>query len=366
MIAKSHASTQASTQASKLDSYPTFGHWLRDVRDVEFGDRRARIRLMNTQGSDEQATVNDAYGGFLIPELWLPTIKEVGYFDPTVNLVQNVRMATNRVNVPARVDKNHSTLLAGTVTGGINMTNRTETQDGSYTRGEVELVTLECHSVTGLVYSTEELLNDAPDAAAMLIRRGLAMQLGAYSINKKINGNGAGEPEGILNAPCKVAVTRATANNVHANDLADMLGRCWNIKESIFLAHPATMPFLLETATTTTLNNFFETWGWEFSPEGERMAYTPPALGSVPVFFTEFCQSDVGTQGDIILFQPSEYLWGLRSETFSESIAVRFAANERAFRYVCRCDGRIWWRSALTPADGSNTLSPVVTLTTNT
>jgi hypothetical protein len=47
---------------------------------------------------------------------------------------------------------------------------------------------------------------------------------------------------------------------------------------------------------------------------------------------------------------------------FQESIHVRFAQNEKAFRATTRNDGQLWWRTALTPKKGANTLSPVVTL----
>ena len=84
-------------------------------------------------------------------------------------------------------------------------------------------------------------------------------------------------------------------------------------------------------------------------------------LDGRPIFFTEFAKA-VGTAGDIILGNWSQYLEGTyESEQYAESIHVRFAAAERAFRFYRRNDGQWWWKTALTPKNGS-TLSPVVTL----
>jgi hypothetical protein len=86
-------------------------------------------------------------------------------------------------------------------------------------------------------------------------------------------------------------------------------------------------------------------------------------LDGRPLFFTEFAKT-LGTEGDLMLIVPSEYLEGTyQTEQYAESIHVRFAAAERGFRFYRRNDGQWWWRSALTPKNGS-TLSPVVTLAT--
>ena len=97
---------------------------------------------------------------------------------------------------------------------------------------------------------------------------------------------------------------------------------------------------------------------WQSSArEGE-----PDMLLGRPAFPTEYCQT-VGTVGDIILGVWSEYLEGVRTPLQSaESVHVRFEYNERTFRFTMENDGRVWWRSALTPKVSSTTLSPFVAL----
>jgi hypothetical protein len=52
---------------------------------------------------------------------------------------------------------------------------------------------------------------------------------------------------------------------------------------------------------------------------------------------------------------------GVRGDS---STSVRFLYDERAFRWQMRVDGQPTWNSALTPLNGSNTLSPFVNLAT--
>jgi HK97 family phage major capsid protein len=81
-----------------------------------------------------------------------------------------------------------------------------------------------------------------------------------------------------------------------------------------------------------------------------------------PVIPVEYC-STMGSVGDVILMDPSQYLMinkgGLKSAT---SIHVRFLTDEMTLRFTLRTDGEPTWHSALTPYKGVNTLSPFVTL----
>lgn len=313
-------------------------NWLDDVRGATLGDDHAKMRLFNAAGSDEQSIVSDPHGGFLVPEEWRPSLEEVGLYDPTIELVTTVPMSTNVMNVPARVDKTHTT----SQTGGLTTVSRSETQSATSSRGEVELVTLQAHSITGLVYSTTELVDDNPAAAGLLIRRGLAQQLGYYLLDKKINGTGVGEPEGILNSPCAVTATRG------ATGLYLMAGVSWRLDQSIWLANPEALEPTIAAAHKAGTNS-------------DNFAYRDGLILGRPLFLTEFCPATTAA-GDVILWQPSEYMLGVRNEILTESIYVRFAEHENAYRFVCRCDGRMWWRSALTPKNGAATLSPVVVL----
>jgi len=90
----------------------------------------------------------------------------------------------------------------------------------------------------------------------------------------------------------------------------------------------------------------------------------PNSLFGRPIIFTEKC-STLGTAGDVILADLDFYLIGDRQTlTMASSSHVRFQNGEIAWRLTERLDGRPWIDTALTPRNGSNTLSPFVALAT--
>jgi HK97 family phage major capsid protein len=101
-----------------------------------------------------------------------------------------------------------------------------------------------------------------------------------------------------------------------------------------------------------------------FMPPGGLSGAPYGTLMGRPVIPVEYCAT-VGTEGDIILADLSQYLMidkgGINA---ASSMHVRFIYDEMAYRFIYRVDGQPIWNSALTPKNGSNTLSPFVTLAT--
>lgn len=75
--------------------------------------------------------------------------------------------------------------------------------------------------------------------------------------------------------------------------------------------------------------------------------------------------STLGTAGDISLVDLSQYLLIDKGEVQSaSSVHVRFIYGENTFRFTYPVNGQPIWNKAMTPKNGSNTLSPFVTLAT--
>ena len=89
-----------------------------------------------------------------------------------------------------------------------------------------------------------------------------------------------------------------------------------------------------------------------------------PSLYGKPLVAAEQAKT-LGTVGDLYFANLAEYLivkkGGLE---MAESVHVRFLYNEKTFRFLYPINGAPTWKSALTPANGSNTLSPFITLAT--
>jgi hypothetical protein len=225
-----------------------------------------------------------------------------------------------------------------------------------------EQVTLTANEEFGLAFASERIINDSPTSFVAIIQAGMSTEYVANAMNERINGTGAGERQGALNAGCKIAVAKETgqaAATIVKENIDKMAARCWRYGQAVWLANQNTRPQLKSLVQVVGVGGnavpYFVTDGAPAGFDG--------MLDGRPLVFTEFAKT-LGTEGDLILIVPSQYLEGTyQSEQYAESIHVRFAAAERGFRFYRRNDGQWWWRSALTPKNGS-TLSPVVTLAT--
>jgi HK97 family phage major capsid protein len=246
------------------------------------------------------------------------------------------------------------------VSGGFTVSRRAETASQNATRMQMEQVTLQANSLFGFSYATEELLTDSPISFAAIVEAGFRDQFAAHLLNEKINGNGDSEYRGILN--CGATVSQAKESNQIANtivtaNVTKMRSRCWGYGNAVWVANHDTYPQL------STLSVGVGTGG-SLVYQNSVVEDRPDMLLGRPIFYTEWAAT-LGTVGDIMLLNMSQYLEGTYQPLQSaESIHVRFLNHERAFKFWTRNAADAWWRTALTPAKSSITLSPFVTLAT--
>lgn len=315
------------------------------------------LRMMAAAGSDEHNTQSDPHGGYLVPEGLLPGVQSIGSdADPTVGRVRNVPMDNPTLKVNARNDKNH----ASSVSGGLTVTRRAETQQGSSSRMALEQITLDASMLWGLAYITEEQLQDAPTATMSMISAGFGDEFDSKVFQEKIRGTGVGEMTGIINAPCTVSVAKESmqdADTINGTNLKNMRSRAWRYSGAnyVWLANADCYPQLSEAHITLTNDDV------PVYVPGNGVD-VPDTIFGAPVIYNEH-MSTVGDLGDIVLARWDQYLVGEYSPMQSaESIHVRFENHERALKFFKRNDGKPWWRVPLTPAQSTTTLSPFITL----
>ncbi len=309
------------------------------------------MKFLATAGTDEQHTGNDQYGGFLVPEgvagALLSTTAEEDFMKP---FVMSVPMGSPTVPFNARVDKSHSTSVSGGLTVGRNV----ETQAATSSRMSFEQVTLTASYNTGLAYVSDALLADSPQSFVAILEAGFNEEFANSHINERLNGTGVGEFEGITNNPALVEVakeTSQTADTIVTNNILKMMSRCYKFNQAIWVANQNTLPQIAALVDAGSNSLFI----------ANANDSLPGTLFGRPIFFTEYAQT-VGDKNDIMLLNLSQYLEGQYQPLESaESMHVRFENSEKAFRFTERNDGRGWWRSVLTPKNGS-TISPFVTL----
>lgn len=314
-----------------------------------------RLRPLAAVGSDEQGAYSDPVGGFFVPEALIAgPLMLTPESDPTASLVTQVPMTAPTVKLNARVDKTHTS----SVSGGLQFYRRAETDTVGSTRTTYEQVRLDATSLFGVAYVSEELLDASIVSFTSILANGFASQRGMHLLVEKLRGTGAGEPEGVLNANCTVSVAKETgqaAATIVGENLVKMRERCWGYGRAVWLANHDCYPQLATAHLALTSSDVAL-----YTP-GNGTDVPDRILGR-PVFYSEFCEP-VGTAGDIWLAVWSEYLWGTYQRPQSaESMHVRFLEHERTFKFYEMNDGRCWWRTALTPNQSSNTLSPFVNL----
>jgi HK97 family phage major capsid protein len=181
-----------------------------------------------------------------------------------------------------------------------------------------------------------------------------------------LKGTGAGQPQGILNAPSLVSITAETgqsASTILWENVIKMYSRCLNPSKAIWIANPNTLPQLASMSLAVG------TGGQSvFMPAGGASGKPYNTLFGLPIMFSHHAKS-LGTVGDITLAQMDQYLLGMLSGgegmRFDTSIHVKFENDQKAFRWAFYVAGQSWMPSALTPPEAtSDTLSPFVAIAT--
>jgi len=316
--------------------------------------RSLRIDI-RTAGSDEAQTLSDSAGGFLTipPQILTDLLMTSAEPDQLAGRVTAIRMASPRVVVNARVDKDHRT----SVSGGFAVYRRAETQTVEASKGQFEEIALNADQLMGLTYVSDEILSLSPISFVDLITKAFGDEFNARIMAERIGGTGAGQFLGIKNSPCLITVEAEDGQEdgtIVYENLVNMRTRIWGYGNSVWVVNQDALGQLMLLERVIGV-------GGSLIWQPSAVAESPDMLLGRPIVYTDECESP-GTLGDIYLANFTQYLEGtFRPVQSAESIHVRFVEGERAFRFTCSNAGAPWWRSTLTPKNGS-TRSPFVTL----
>jgi Phage capsid family len=190
------------------------------------------------------------------------------------------------------------------------------------------------------------------------------------------NGTGVGEPQGLLNAPCAVAVSRANSNSaaVFADIVAMFRALHPGIKQHGLTSGVTSVAWLLSASVIDALVESYLNVGGASAPStitpvappgwfsmGDGDKITPSLLG-LPAIVTDH-QPASGSVGDVALCDLSKYLIGDRLAMTIERApeGKAFPSDASDFRIRARLDGRYWIQSATT-TEANQSVSPVVVL----
>lgn len=353
--------------ADKLGGFKSAGHFFREV--VQAGSMAPRSEALKrwseavnkTAGYMEEGDAGQ--GGYLVPVQVSNNIMEKTLEASIVEPRASIQpMMSNRLEIPADVDKDHSTSYFG----GIIIYRPGEAGTKTPTNPTFEKIALTLHKVTGLCYASDELLSDSAIALESYINRKFSQAIAFVKDDDFINGSGANMPLGAFNSanPSLVTVTAETgqgAATIVAENIIKMWSRLYPAGHggAVWLANIECGPQLMGMSIAVGTGGI-PVW----MPAGGVSGRPYETLMGAPLIYTEKCQA-LGTAGDICLGNFRDYIIGQKGSgapDMATSIHVRFATDETAFRFVLRYDGQPAWTSALTPKRGSATLSPFVVL----
>lgn len=256
--------------------------------------------------------------------------------------------------------------VAGSLYGGITAYFISEADQATKSKPKFRRAMVEPHEMLALVYVTDKLLANSGPALGTFLQRAATAAINHRVNQSLVEGTGAGQPLGLLNAPCAIQVAKESgqaAATVLPNNVAKMWARLHPIaRANAVWLHHTSVETALDTLTTVVRNQ----------ADSDNVGGTAPkiydaekrTLKGRPMIESDFC-SVLGTVGDLILVDLRSYLTGTRGNVEEAmSIHVRFDYGETAFRFKFAVDGQPWLGSAITPSKGSDTLSTVITLQT--
>jgi HK97 family phage major capsid protein len=293
-------------------------------------------------------------GGVLVPTQTSEKIHNVSLENEIVMPRCFVQpMKSNEIKIPAMNIGDHSSSLFGGFTASYTAEAGTIDEHSP----KVRSMDLQAKKLTGLLRFSSELATDIPGGEGQIIDicgKGLSW----YRDKAFLKGIGAGEPLGIMNAGCTIAVAKEPGQHktIAYENLTSMMSRMFSgsFGNSVWICHQSTIPQLLQL--TIAIGT-----GGSFIPVMTQ-ANGGFEILTRPVIFTEKTEK-LGDRGDIILADFSQYVVGLRSEMrFDMSIHVHFTTDELLARLIERHDGQPLWNAPLTLEDGTTTVSPFVTL----
>jgi len=378
--AKSHAKSLLSSSSTKRLPYSTATRSNRapgatlDGKFERLGDFLQSVyKANNGRGVNEGLlTVGDSgivkaalaegagdTGGFLVPEEFrselLSLALETSIMRP---LAFTIPMSSSTMRMPTIKDTSH----ASSVFGGVVAYWESEAATLSESEPTFSQMQLVAKKLTGYTVSSNELLSDSAIGLEAVLLQLFPQAITFFEDESFMNGTGVGQPLGILNAACKVTVAKESgqaAATILYENLNKMYSRMLPTSRAraVWIANIDTMPQLAAMSLAVGTGGSAVWIG-----SGGAQGAFPMTLWGRPIVFTEHCQT-LGTEGDIYFVDPSYYVIGDRQElSVASSPHVKFTTDETVWRFVERLDGRPWLESALTPAHGSNTLSPIVTL----
>ena len=298
---------------------------------------------------DGMFELSDPDGGAVIPPQFIKEVWDKARFrDTPMSRARTIVVTSNAGFMPA-IDE--TSRVDGSRWGGLTSYWEAEVQQFSKVFPTLMNEQYRLKKLTALVPATEELFEDS----ALLdgfITETVNKELTFKTNDAMINGVGAGQLLGVVNGPGTIAITKDTSQaskTISATNVSNMWIRMHGPSRAnaVWYANEEFDPDNLALPVTPMT-------GWQ----GEQPAPTLKGRYCHPL---ENCQA-IGTPGDLILGDWSQYLLLMGGMRKHVSMHFKFDYHEAYFRFSWRCSGQPLWMAPLTSIYGTVTKSPFVVI----
>jgi HK97 family phage major capsid protein len=169
-------------------------------------DKMKTYQERTKAAGDGMSAFDGESGGYLIPDEFRTSLLQIAV-DKTNILQQTMKipMSSNSIDIPYVSGFDRS---GGLIHGGVQFKWLEEEEQRTETKPKMGRIGLKLKKVAGLCFATDEILEDSPISMEPLLRAAFTDALAWTLDGVFVSGTGAGQPLGILNAPCLVSVAK--------------------------------------------------------------------------------------------------------------------------------------------------------------
>lgn len=340
-----------------------FGNFLAAVYKAEprvKGEVDPRLLKKAAAGTNEGV---DSEGGFAVDSQALGMIDKIA-FDNTDLAARCFQVEVgdgfNGATIPI-IDE--TSRVAGSRFGGIRVYHADEGDTVTATKPKVRKTEVKLQKMFALWHVSDEELADAAYLGSVGLQA-FGEEI-AFQVDEDLfDGTGAGQCLGVLRAPSVVSVAIESGQTLAGNPIDEAnlrkMRRAMPARSrgrAVWLVHADVEAELLSLSLPIGTGGaplYLPPGGWRDEPYG--------LLWGAPVIVNEHSKA-LGTKGDIMFADLGWYALVHKSGVqIASSAHARFIYDEMSFRITYRVNGLPMLSSSITPARGSNAISPFVTL----
>ena len=306
---------------------------IKSVGDFLLAIKRSDTKRLNSvyKALSEDSGVT---GGVLIPQEFSARFLQAAY------QVEGWLARVPVIPVTSPSGRYPSLEMAFTPTAGVGqtaaagkMTGAKRAEGGAYTETTPNFTDLQYRindAVSGYVKVSRELNTDSPVSIEALLVRLIGIVNASKLAHYVLNGNGVGEPLGILNSAALYQQVHASATALAKGDVTAMISRFQTFGDGLFVAHRSNLP---------DIHAIIMDSGIAYTNNANTEPGSLPLFG-YPVYTTEHLPV-TDNANSVLLIDPSAYcLWELGNGYIDYSEHADFTNGNVLWRFGRRIDGQ--------------------------